>query len=80
MLCSACFSSRLNFSDENCQGCRRNRNADKAHAFEIIFAHDVTLVMAAKSKNEQDEWLNAIMKGLSQGVSVFANDTETESC
>lgn len=72
-----CFSSRLDFSDENCQGCRRNRNADKAHVFEIIFAHDVTLVLAAKSKNEQDEWLNAIMKGLSQGVSVISNGRES---
>ncbi|CAF2400115.1 unnamed protein product [Rotaria sp. Silwood2] len=53
--------------DENCQGCRRNRNADRAHVIEIMFAHDTTLIMAATSKTEQDEWLNAIMKGLSQG-------------
>ena len=34
-----------------------------------MFANDVTLMMAAKTKTEQDEWLTAIMKGLSQGVS-----------
>ncbi|CAF3547720.1 unnamed protein product [Rotaria sordida] len=53
--------------DENCQGCRRNRNADRPYVIEIMFAQDVTLIMAAKSKTEQDEWLNAVMKGLSQG-------------
>lgn len=62
---------KMNFSDENCQGCRRNRNADRPHALEIVFANDVTLIMSAKSKTEQDEWLNAIMKGLSQGVSLI---------
>ena len=36
-----------------------------------MFANDVTLIMSAKSKTEQDEWLNAVMKGLSQGVSSF---------
>jgi hypothetical protein len=36
-----------------------------------MFANDVTLVMASKSKTEQDEWLNAIMKGLSQGVRLL---------
>lgn len=36
-----------------------------------MFANDVTLMLAAKTKTEQDEWLNAIMKGLSQGVSVI---------
>ncbi|CAF4488117.1 unnamed protein product [Rotaria sp. Silwood1] len=60
--------------DENCQGCRRNRNAERAHVIEIMFAHDVTLVMAAKSKTEQDEWLNAIMKGLSQGRMAMKDD------
>ncbi len=59
----------LFLSDENCQGCRRNRTADRPNAIEIMFANDVTLIMSAKSKTEQDEWLNAIMKGLSQGVS-----------
>jgi hypothetical protein len=36
-----------------------------------MFANDVTLIMAAQSKAEQDEWLNAIMKGLSQGVNFI---------
>ena len=57
-------------SDENCQGCRRSRHNDRPYAIEIMFANDVKLLMAAKTKTEQDEWLNAIMKGLSQGVSV----------
>ena len=59
-------------SDENCQGCRRNRGADRENVLEIMFANDITLMMSAKSKTEQDEWLNAIMKGLSQGVSFFS--------
>jgi hypothetical protein len=62
---------KVRFSDENCQGCRRNRNADRSHAIEIMFANDIILIMAAKSKIEQDEWLHAIMKGLSQGVSLI---------
>ncbi|CAF3144888.1 unnamed protein product [Rotaria socialis] len=53
--------------DENCQGCRRNRIADRPHAVEIMFVNEVKLIMAPKTKAEQDEWLNAIMKGLSQG-------------
>ncbi|CAM4821079.1 unnamed protein product [Rotaria magnacalcarata] len=53
--------------DENCQGCRRNRSTDRPHAVEIMFVNEVKLIMASKSKAEQDEWLNAIMKGLSQG-------------
>ncbi len=57
--------------DENCQGCRRNRNADRPNAIEIMFANDVTLVLSAKTKTEQDEWLNAVMKGLSQGVRLI---------
>ena len=36
-----------------------------------MFANDMTLFMSAKTKTEQDEWLNAIMKGLSQGVSLI---------
>ncbi|CAF4244736.1 unnamed protein product, partial [Adineta steineri] len=36
--------------DENCQGCRRNRSTDRPHAIEIMFANDITLVMAAKTK------------------------------
>ena len=58
-------------SDENCQGCRRNRDGDRPNTIEIMFANDVTLMMAAKTKTEQDEWLTAIMKGLSQGVSLL---------
>ena len=61
----------VQLSDENCQGCRRNRDTDRSYAMEIIFFNDVALIMAAKSKEEQDEWLNAIMKGLSQGVGVI---------
>lgn len=61
----------MNFRDEDCQGCRRNRNTDRPNAIEIMFANDVTLVLSAKSKTEQDEWLNAIMKGLSQGVCSY---------
>lgn len=58
-------------SDENCQGCRRNRNAERPNTIEIMFANEVTLMMTAKTKTEQDEWLTAIMKGLSQGVSCI---------
>ena len=36
-----------------------------------MFANDVTLIMASKTKTDQDEWLNAIMQGLSQGVSLL---------
>ncbi|UJR36230.1 hypothetical protein I4U23_028962 [Adineta vaga] len=63
--------------DENCQGCRRNRNTDRPHAIEIMFANDVKLVMAAKSKSDQDEWLNAIMKGLSQGRIAMKDEENT---
>lgn len=56
-------------SDENCQGCRRDRNAERPNTIEVMFANEVTLLMSAKTKTDQDEWLQAIMKGLSQGVS-----------
>ena len=39
-----------------------------------MFANDVTLMMSAKSKTEQDEWLNAVMKGLSQGVRLISSN------
>ncbi|CAF1240206.1 unnamed protein product [Adineta ricciae] len=63
--------------DENCQGCRRSRNTDRPYAIEIMFANDVKLLMAAKTKTEQDEWLNAIMKGLSQGRMATKDEENT---
>lgn len=60
--------------DENCQGCRRNRNADRDFVIEIVFAHDVVLMLSAKTKSDQDEWLNAIMKGLSQGQMALKDE------
>lgn len=39
-----------------------------------MFVNDLKLVFAAKSKVEQDEWLNAIMKGLSQGVNIHKRE------
>ncbi|CAF1378205.1 unnamed protein product [Adineta steineri] len=63
--------------DENCQGCRRNRSTDRPHAIEIMFANDITLVMAAKTKTEQDEWLHAVMKGLSQGRMAIKDEENT---
>ena len=56
------------FRDENCQGCRRYRTSDRENALEIIFGNDITLILAAKTKSEQDQWVHAVMTGLSQGV------------
>jgi hypothetical protein len=70
-ICVEIYACRMYSRDENCQGCRRNRSADRAHTLEIMFANDVTLMLAATSKNEQDDWLNAVMKGLSQGVRII---------
>ncbi|CAF1370835.1 unnamed protein product, partial [Didymodactylos carnosus] len=65
--------------DENCQGCRRNRTSDRPFTVEIMFTNDVTLLLAAKTKIEQDEWLNAIMKAISQGRLAFKDDMSSNT-
>ena len=58
------------YSCEECGGCRRSRDSDREHAFEVIQADGSILRMCASTSEESQCWLQALCQAVSQGMGV----------
>ena len=58
------------YSSETCSGCRRCILEDREFSFEIILGGGGTIVFAAQSEVEQQEWIVALCQAVAEGAGV----------
>lgn len=63
----------LQVGGEDCSGCRRSKNSDREHSFEINKTDGSSWQIAAASEHEANDWLQSLCQCAAESTEVNMN-------